>query len=90
MIRRRAADSQEQATGRPSYNVRLLQVSERESLPKLKDSSKLIKFKEEINGIIEENLEEVESDMKCIHNLIQTGGRIMTQTMNWPNKRNRN
>ena len=45
-------------------------MSERESLPKLKDSSKLIKFKEEINGIIEENLEEVESDMKCIHNLI--------------------
>jgi len=45
-------------------------VSERESLPKLKDSSKLIKFKEEINGIIEENLEEDESDMKGIHNLI--------------------
>jgi len=37
------------------HKVRLLQVSEREKLPKLK--SKLIKLKEEINGVIEEHLE---------------------------------
>jgi len=38
--------------------VRLLQISERERLPKLKENSKLIKLKDEINGIIEELLEE--------------------------------
>ena len=29
-------------------------MSERERLPKLKENSKLVKFKDEINGIIEE------------------------------------
>ena len=33
-------------------------MSERETLPKLKENSKLIKLKDEINGIIEELLEE--------------------------------
>jgi hypothetical protein len=40
------------------HTVRLLQMYERERLPKLRENSKLIKLKEEINGIIEEFLEE--------------------------------
>jgi len=36
------------------YKVRLLQISEREKLPRLKINSKLIKLQEEINGVIEE------------------------------------
>jgi hypothetical protein len=40
------------------HKVRLLQMFEREKLPKLKTTSKLIKFQEEINGVIEELLEE--------------------------------
>jgi hypothetical protein len=42
------------------YKVRLLQMSEREKLPKLKTKSKLIKLQGEINGEIEELLEEDE------------------------------
>jgi len=34
------------------HKVRFLQMSEREKLPKLKTNSKLIKFQEEINGVI--------------------------------------
>jgi flagellar basal body-associated protein FliL len=52
--------------------VRLLQESERERLPRVKGNSILIKLKKEINGIIEEILEEEEeSDIKdifCSHN----------------------
>jgi hypothetical protein len=36
------------------YNVWLLQTSESERLPKLKENSKLTKLKKEIYGIIEE------------------------------------
>ena len=34
------------------HKVRLLQMSEREKLPKLETKSKLIKLQEEINGVI--------------------------------------
>jgi len=34
------------------HKVRLLQISEREKLPRLKTNSKLIKLQEEINGVI--------------------------------------
>ena len=40
------------------YKVRLLQMCEREKLPKLTTNSKLIKLKEDINGVMEEHLEE--------------------------------
>jgi hypothetical protein len=43
-------------------------VSER--LPKLKENSKLIKLKKEINGINEEILKEVQSDIKDINKLM--------------------
>jgi hypothetical protein len=48
------------------HKVRLLQMSERERLPKLNENSKLIKLKNEINGVIEELLEENESDITDI------------------------
>ena len=48
------------------HKVRLLQMSERETLPKLKANSKLIKFQGEINGVIEELLEEDEMNITDI------------------------
>jgi hypothetical protein len=50
--------------------VRLLQQSERERLRKLKEKSILIKLKEEIKGIIQDILEEYESGIKDINNLM--------------------
>jgi hypothetical protein len=55
---------------------------EREKLPKLKTNSKLIKFQEEINGVIEELLEEEEMDVTDINNLIYAAATIMIQTLN--------
>jgi len=63
-------------------------VSERERLPKPEEKSILIKLEEEINGMIEETLED-ESELKDINNLIYTVVTIMTQIMNQHSKRNR-
>jgi hypothetical protein len=65
-------------------------MSEREKLTKLKTNSKLIEFREEINGVIEELLEEDEMDITDINNLIYAAAIIMTQTLNEPSKRNKN
>ena len=62
-------------------------MSEREKLPKLKTSSKLIKLKEEINGVIEELLEEDDMNITDINNLIYAVTTIMTQTLNEPSKK---
>jgi C-terminal processing protease CtpA/Prc len=72
------------------HKVRLLHMSEREKLPKLKTNSKLIKLQEEINGVNEELLEEDKMDVTDINNLIYAAATIMTQTMNEPSKRNKN
>jgi hypothetical protein len=69
------------------HKVRLLQMFEKEKLPKLKTNSKLIKFQEEINGAIEELLEEEKMDTTDINNLIYAASTIMTQTLNEPNKK---
>ena len=58
----------------------------REKLPKLKTKSKLIKFQEEINGLIEEFLEEDEMNITGINNLIYAAATVMTQTLNEPGK----
>ena len=71
------------------HKVRLLQMSERDKLPKPKTNSKLINLQEEINGVIEELLEEDELDMTDINNLIYTAATIMTQTLNEPSKRSK-
>jgi len=63
---------------------------ERERLPKLKENSKLIKLKEDINGLIEEPLEEDESDITDINNLMHAAATIMTQKMNQPSKTSKN
>jgi len=68
------------------HKVRLLQMSESEKLPKLKTNSKLIKLQEEINGIIEELLED-EMNITDINNMIYAAATIMTQTLNEPSKR---
>ena len=59
-------------------------MCEREELPKLKINSKLIKFQEEINGVIDELLEEEEMDITDINNLIYAAATIITQTLNEP------
>ena len=48
------------------HKVRLLEICEREKLPRLKTNSKLIKLQEEINGVIEELLEEDEMNIRGI------------------------
>ena len=45
-------------------------MSEREKLPKPKTNSKLIKLQKEINGVIEELLEEDEMNIADINKLI--------------------
>jgi len=70
--------------------VRLLQMCEREKLPKLKMNKKLIRLQEEINGVIEELLEEDEMNITNINNLIYAAATIMTQTLNEPSKRSKN
>ena len=72
------------------HKVRLLRMSEREKLPKLTKNSKLTKFQEEINGIIEELLEEEEEDITDINSLIYAAATIMTLTLNKFSKRNTN
>ena len=62
-------------------------MSEREKLPKLITNSKLIKLQEEINGVIEELLEEDEMNITDINNLIYTAATIITQTLNEPSKK---
>jgi len=64
-------------------------MAEREKLPKLKTNSKLIKLQEEINGVIEELLED-EMNITDINNLIYAEATIMTQTLNEPSKRSKN
>ena len=65
-------------------------MSERERLPKLKENSKLIKLKEDINEVTEELLEKYESDIRDINNLIHAAATIMIQKMNQPSKRSKN
>jgi len=50
----------------------------------------LIKLQEEINGVIEELLEEDEMNITDIKNLMYAAATIMTQTLNEPNKRSKN
>jgi len=52
------------------HKLRLLQMSEREKLPKLKTNSNLIRIQEEINGVIEELLEVDEMNIADINKLI--------------------
>jgi hypothetical protein len=50
----------------------------------------LIKLQEEINGIIEELLEEVEMDITDINNLIYAAAKIITLKMNELSKISKN
>ena len=68
------------------HKVRLLQICEREKLPKLTTNSKLIKLEEEINGVMKVLLEEDEMDITDINNLISAAATIITQTLNEPSK----
>jgi len=72
------------------HKVRLIQMCEREKLPKLTTNSKLIKLQEEINEVIEELLEEDEMDITDINNLIYVAATIITQNLNKSGKRIKN
>jgi hypothetical protein len=72
------------------HKVRLLQMSERERLTKLKENSKLIKRKEDIIGITEKLLEENESNITDINKLIFAASTTVTLTMNQHSKRSNN
>ena len=72
------------------HKVRYLQMSEREKLQKIETNSKLIKLQEEINGVIEELLEEDEMNITDINKLIYAAATIMTQKLNEPSKRSKN
>ena len=72
------------------HKVRLIQMCEREKLPKLTTNSKLIKLQEEINGVIKELVEEAEVNITDINNLIYAAATIMTQTLNESSKRSKN
>ena len=64
-------------------------MSEREKLPK-QENSNFIELQEEMNGEIEELIEEVEVNITVINNLIYAAGAIMTQTLNKHSKRSKN
>jgi hypothetical protein len=63
-------------------------VKKREAA-KLTTKSKSIKLQEEINGVIEELLEEDVMDITDINNLIYAAATLITQNLNEPNKRNK-
>jgi hypothetical protein len=65
-------------------------MSGRERLPKLKEDSKSIKLKDEINGILEELLEKNVSDITEINNLIYSAAILITEEANQPSKRGKN
>jgi hypothetical protein len=65
-------------------------MSGRERLPKLKEESKLMKLKDEINGILAELLEENVSDITEINNLIYSAALLITEEANQPSKIGKN
>jgi hypothetical protein len=69
------------------HKVRLLQMSERDKLPKLQKDNKLIKLKDEIKYVIEELLEENESHITEINNLVYAVATLVTETVNQHSKK---
>jgi len=65
-------------------------MSERERMPKLKENSKLIKLKVEVNGKSEGPLGEDEVDITDINNLMYAAATTVTQSINHPSKRSKN
>jgi hypothetical protein len=69
------------------YKVKLLQMSERQRLPKLIENNKLIHLKKEINGIIDELLKEDETDITDINHLIYAAATVITKRITKPGKK---
>jgi hypothetical protein len=61
------------------YKVRLLQMSERQRLPKLVENRKIIWLKKEINSLIQELLKENEIEITDINHLIYAAARVITE-----------
>ena len=64
-------------------------MCEREKLPK-QENSNFIELQEEMNGEIEELLEDDKVNITDINILIYAAGAIMTQTLNKQSKRSKN
>jgi hypothetical protein len=72
------------------YKVRLLQMSERQRLPKLTENNKLTHIKKEINGIIEEHLKEDETDITDTDHLIYAAETVITKRITKPGQKVKN
>jgi hypothetical protein len=69
------------------YKVRLLQMSERQRLPKVIENNKIIWLKKEMNGVIKELLKENETDITYINHLIYAAETVITEKVTKPEKR---
>jgi hypothetical protein len=72
------------------YKVRLLQMSERQRLPKLIENNKLIHLRKEINEIVEERLKEDETDITDINLLIYAAATDITERITKSGKKVKN
>jgi hypothetical protein len=72
------------------YKVRLLQMSERQRLPKVIENNELIHLKKDINGIIEEFFKEDETDITDINHLIYSAATVITERITKPGKKVKN
>jgi hypothetical protein len=68
------------------YKVRLLQMSERQRLPKLVENNKIIRLKKEMNGIIEELMKENETDITDLNHLIYAAATVIMEKVTKPGK----
>jgi hypothetical protein len=68
------------------YKVRLLQMSERQRMPKLIGNNKIIRLKKETNGIIEELVKENETDITDLNHLIYAAATVITEKVTKPGK----
>jgi hypothetical protein len=71
------------------YKVRLLQMSERQRLPKLTENNKQNFLQKEINGKIEELLKEDETDITDINHLIYDAATVTTARITKKKVKNR-
>jgi hypothetical protein len=66
--------------------MRLLQMTERQRLPKLVENNKIIRLTKEMNGIIEELLKENETDILDLNHLIYAAATVIMEKVTKPGK----
>jgi hypothetical protein len=68
------------------YKLRLLQMSERQRLPKLVENNQIIWLKKVMNGITEELLKENETDITDLNHLIYAAATVIMEKVTKPGK----